>query len=181
MANHAYLFSPNIPAAAEVEELLNEWLTARFGGIFKLERNGDSFMITSSCATPPIHDAVQMWISKWDDEHDEWKLEDGLDEKVDRYFEFRHGHGSDVWWWFESQVRAKLFDVFGGKSLDDGIGWYEQNPEDTLREYLKIRYSHPISGLLRFTLTKMQIAYIKQFNPEFKPLLKARAIPENQK
>ncbi len=54
--------------------------------------------------------------------------------------EFRHGHSLEFLWWIESVFFEGLAKHFNGRMFDEGIGFYDRDPEPekitTYKDYI---------------------------------------------
>lgn len=166
MANHARLFSTNIPSDPEViDRDMREFVSTKFP-MLTLRRGegveGDRYW-SVSCPGWEF-DSVQMWLQDRDDEFHFTKIYaadydgDEVDPKCE-VLDFRHGHGLKIWWWLECEVRMYFARKYQCGAYDEGIGFYDEKQEyfENYAQYLKVTLTgHPNSEKL-FELEKEMI------------------------
>jgi hypothetical protein len=161
MANHAYVYGGDIPSNEEVNAVVCEVVEKKFPmldilfepdtdwnsdgspGYWRVQRKSDEgeecyhaveFFRTTH-HPPPEYYGVSS--EDWEDEEClAWEAQHT--EKLD-CLEFRHGHGFQLWWWIEYEIREELACRFGCHQEDDGTGATENYTEryDTYADYLK--------------------------------------------
>lgn len=160
--NHAYVVPKVMPTVEQIDAVAREFVAERF----------PQFELTLSDDDGPtwfVHlrenESVRLifWMGKY--------LEENASHPC---IEFRHGHSYDFLWWIEREITKKLHDVFGGVTVDDGIGQYEIEPVEHryYYNYLEWMYKERFQdrpGVFE-RLTRMYISESCNFFPELKEL-----------
>jgi hypothetical protein len=160
MANHAFVYGTQIPSNDEVNAAVEE-IVRKFP-MLKVEyepetcwNEGVPGFWRVHCEDDDLH-RVQFWRSKrfpcpqffnvdtesWgDEEWEDWysKVPQGID-----CLEFRHGHGGELWWWLEFEIREELAARFNCTQEDEGVGGVLKNRAerfDTYAEYYSYQRS----------------------------------------
>jgi len=156
MANHAYVVPKECPTKAEVAETVQKFLDERFPQLYlnecedgfivmvRREIDGDSVFAQSFC--------LSFWMGTY---------------RKKPCIEFRHGHGLEILWWIEHEIRYYLAVKYDAVQYDDADSRKVTVKDDqsyrTYLEYLdktglrlwKLESAHREKGLLPSALAQL--------------------------
>lgn len=168
MANNAYIYTKQLKP-----EDLNEifikmkerfpFLNLNLGDV----ENGECWMLTHEIGT--VYSRIQIWYQEPNSEL--LKEEFGVDSEGYHELEIPHGHGSDLYWFIEHEIRREICErITDALNYDEGIGKYEQETKrcETLLEYLKTYYPEHLVHKIYLILELMDCGF---YSPELYPVL----------
>lgn len=191
MANHAYVYGGNIPSNEEVDAVVREVVDKKFP-MLQVDFHPDKawqevkgyWLIHRKAEQEPIYDAIEFWRSKhrpcpelygentdeWEDS--DWSAWESSQGEVD-CLEFRHGHGSHIWWWLEYEIREELACRFDCVQEDDGVEGVTKNCTeryDTYADYFRAIH-HDWGWIKAKTLWVLEVKCFERMENDMKPLI----------
>lgn len=150
MANHAYIYFNQEPSVNDIVSVIISKIK-EFGMPFELsltedEKSGE-YTIALVDSNEPVNALrrMTMWYNKKSDYSHELESGEIVTEFIGPCLDIRHGHGTELYWYFENIFGTALDESFEIKMFVDCNGKYEHRKFDSFIDYLDKRFSYSVN------------------------------------